>query len=400
VVLFFLHSVALSMWFVPLSTVLDAHSLQGIKSFAFAASAVACFVSPLIFGAMADHHVAPVRVLRWLAVATAAAMALAATAIQFGWNPWLVLLIIQVHALCSAPTWSISTTIVLARLTDARHQFGPVRAMATLGWMAGCWLVSALHADASTLSGYGGAVAWLIVAGFTYVLPAVAPPNSGTRLTVRQRLGLDALSLLRNSDHRVVFVTAALFSIPLAAFYPYTPTHLRELGLTHTAAWMTLGQTTEVVAMFGLGALLLRWRLKWILVAGLSFGVLRFALCALDGRGWVLAGTTMHGFSYTLVYITTQLYLEERIDSKWRARAQALLSLMLGGVGSLAGYLGCGWWFHAAHRGDTVHWPLFWAGLSLACAAVLLYFLGAYQGVGKVHRHPTQAIVGKDLPQE
>src|SRR5436190_1992061 len=122
------------MWIVPLSTVLDAHGLHAIKPYAFATSALAAFVSPLVFGAMADRHVSPVRVLRWLAVATAAAMTLAATGIQLGWPPWVVLGLIQLHALFSTPTWSLSTTIVLARLTEARREFGPIRAMATLGW--------------------------------------------------------------------------------------------------------------------------------------------------------------------------------------------------------------------------------------------------------------------------
>ena len=82
---------ALGMWFVPLSTVLDAHGLHQIKPYAFATSALAAFVSPLLFGAMADRHLGPVRVLRGLSIATALAMALATTAIQLGWNAWLVL---------------------------------------------------------------------------------------------------------------------------------------------------------------------------------------------------------------------------------------------------------------------------------------------------------------------
>jgi hypothetical protein len=65
------------MWFVPLTNVLDAHGLQAIKPFAFASSAVAAFISPLFFGAMADRHASPVAVMRWLAVGTSAAMTLA-----------------------------------------------------------------------------------------------------------------------------------------------------------------------------------------------------------------------------------------------------------------------------------------------------------------------------------
>ena len=79
----------MSMWFVPLSTVLDAHGLHAIKPYAFATSALAAFVSPLIFGAMADRQASPVKVLRGLSLATAAAMALASTAIKLELSPWV-----------------------------------------------------------------------------------------------------------------------------------------------------------------------------------------------------------------------------------------------------------------------------------------------------------------------
>jgi MFS family permease len=384
--LYFVQGAALGMWFVPLTNVLDAHGLQAIKPFAFATTGVAAFISPLFFGAMADRQASPVTVLRGLAVATAVAMALASFAILRGASPWLVLAAIQLQAFFSSPAWSIAATVVFSGLRDARREFGPIRAVATLGWMAGCWLVSALDADASTRAGFFGALAWLVVAGLTFFVPRREPPRAAAAVTLRERFGLDALSLLRNSDHRVVFITAALFNIPLAAFYPYTPLHLWELGFTHTASWMTLGQVTEIGAMMMLARLLTRWRLKWIIATGLFLGVVRFALCALDGRAWLLLGVTLHGASYTLVSITAQIYLEQRVDAAWRARAQALMSLMVGGVGNVAGYLGTGWWFAQSTQAGAHDWPMYWGGLAAGAGAVCAYFLVAYHGRGRVQR--------------
>src|SRR5437868_14387080 len=116
--LFFIQGAALGIWVVPLSTVLDAYGFNTIKPYAFATTAIAAFVSPLIFGAMADRHASPVIVLRGLALATAGAMALASTGLGLRWNVWVVLLLIQLHALCSAPFLSILSAIVFARLVD------------------------------------------------------------------------------------------------------------------------------------------------------------------------------------------------------------------------------------------------------------------------------------------
>ncbi len=381
--LFLLQGAALSMWFVPLSSVLEAHGLAHIRPYAFATSGVAAFVSPLLFGAVADRHASPVKVLRWLALATAIAMALASTAIRLGAGPWVVLGLILLHAFCSSPTWSIASTIVFARLADAKKEFGPIRAMATLGWMGGCLLVSTLGADQSTLAGYGGAVAWLAVSVFTFWLPALETPKAVEGLTWTQRLGYDALTLLRNRDHRVVFLTTAFFTIPLAAFYPYTPPNLHALGLVHTTAWMSLGQVTEVIAMLALGTLLLRWRLKWILVCGLTLGMARYALAAIGTQWGVVAGIVLHGASFTFVIITAQIYLDQRVDPAWRARGQALMALMNSGVGSVIGYLGTGAWFAACTTSEHTHWRLFWGGLSAASAVVLVFFFAMYQGRGR-----------------
>ena len=380
--LFFLHAMAVGMWVVPLSTVLDAHGLQAIKPFAFATTGIAAFISPLLFGAMADRHVAPIRVLRWLALATACAMGLVSLGIKQHWPPLVILGCIQIHSLCSTPTWSLTSTIVLARLKNSRLEFGPLRAMATIGWMVGCWIISALGADNSTVSGFCGTVVWLGVAAFSLTIPAIAPPKTTAHITLRERMGLDALALFKKPDHRVVFITCALFAIPLAAFYPYTPPHLRELGLVRTSAWMTFGQVTECIAMFGLAGMLTNWRLKWVFTAGLGFGVLRYAVCSFDSTPWVLTGVSLHGFAYTLFFITAQIYLDERIETAWRARAQALMSLMTGGFGNLAGYLGCGWWFASCTVDQTTRWSTFWSGLTFAVAVVMVAFLATYRGRG------------------
>lgn len=382
--LFFLQALAMACWTVPLSAVLDAHGYTALRPFAFATGALAAFVSPLVFGAMADRHVAPAVVLRYLSLAIAASLALASTLIRAR-APWPVVLgSIQLLNLFQVPTWSIASTLVLSRLRDAEREFGPVRSLATLGWISGCLGVSLLGADTSATAGYIAAAGWVALAALTFLLPQTPPPVGAERLTLRQRMGWDALALLRHPDHRVVFVTTALYSIPLAALYPYTPPHLRDLGLVRLSAWMTLAQATEVAAMFCLAWLFARWRVKWILGVGIGLGIARYLLCATDRIGGVLPGLILHGVSFSFVLITAQIYLNERVDREYRARGQALMTLMTSGVGSLVGFLGTGAWFSACTpAGARTHWSLFWLGLAASLAAVFVYFLAAYRGVGR-----------------
>jgi len=114
----------------------------------------------------------------------------------------------------------------------------------------------------------------------------------------------------------------------------------------------------------------------------MGFAVLRFILSALNDRAGLLAGVALHGCSFALVFITAQIYLDQRVDIAWRARAQALMSLINSGVGNLIGYLSTGWWFAVCTRPTGTRWPLFWGVLAAAVAVVLVYFLVAYHGQG------------------
>ncbi len=379
--LFFLNAAAIGMWNVPLGNVLKAHGYAAIVPYAYACSAVAAFISPMIFGALADQRISPTRLVRWLAVLTAGFLALTFFGIGQHWRARWVLAALQVQSVCAAPIFGLATAIVMARLRDPSREFGPVRAWATLGWLVSGLFVSwVLMADTSVLSGYAAAGTWLLSAASTLLLPEVPPLEIKERRTWRDVFGLEALELFAHRDHRVVFLTAALFNIPMAAFYPYTPMHLRDLGVDHAAAAMSLGQVSEFIAMFALATLLARVRLKWVFLGGIGFGVLRYALCALDARGWLLTGVALHGFAFTLYFITTQIYLEQRVASHLRARAQALLSVMVGGFGNLIGFIGNGWWKGVNTSGEHTRWPAFWLGLTLVMLAVFVFFAASYRG--------------------
>jgi len=379
--LLFLHGMALGSWFVPIGSVLESANLRNVIPFAFATSAVAALLSPLFFGAMADRSVPPIQVLRWLGVGTACFAGIVAWGIDSRWNPWLILLLIQLQSLLSVPTNSLTGSIVFARIGNSHRQFGAIRAMGTAGWIAGCWLISAMHVDAHPRAFQISAVLWIALAAYTLFIPkeAIVTINHG-KLTLRERFGLDALSLLKIHELRVIFFTAALVAIPFAAFYPYTPALMSDLGLWRTSAWMSLGQVIEVGVLFAIGGILSRWQLKWVIMTGLFCGVLRYALYATNSPIPVLIGVALHGLAYALTYISAQIYLAKKIDPSWRTRAQALLSMLTGGVGNLAGYLFNGSWLaYCEHEGQE-NWRLFWSGLCFLVICVLIYFAQSYKG--------------------
>ncbi|MES2594395.1 MAG: MFS transporter [Verrucomicrobiota bacterium] len=380
-ILFFVTAMPMGLWSVPLANVFTAYGKGHLVPWVLSTTAVAAFISPLFVGALADQRMAPTRLMRWLALLTSVSMSFTCLALHWKLSDALVLCCAQVQALVQTPVWSIASSIIFAQLQDPKRQFGPLRAFATFGWMCGCWIISfVLSGDASLKSGFTAAGLWAVVSVLTKLLPDVTPADDGAHRTWWQILGLDALSLLKHRDHRIVFITAALYCIPLAAFYPYTALQLKDHGVKNVAAVMSLAQTTEILTMVFLSGLLARFRLKWVFMSGIAICVVRYSLNATDELPWIIVGTTLHGFAFTLYFITTQIYLEERIDPRWRVRAQALLALLMSGVGNLLGYLGGGWWHLASQVEGHADWKHFWWGETALTAVVCLFFALAYRG--------------------
>lgn len=377
----FLHGMALGSWFVPLSSVLDDARLGSIKPWAFAASALAAMLSPLFFGAMADRSVPPSKVLRWISFGTAISQCLTAWSIESSASWWVIWLLIQIQSIFSSPTSSLTSSIVFSKLAGSQKQYGSIRALGTIGWMAGCWTTSLFQLDSSPRSFYVSALLWLSLSVYTRLIPGEALAFSPQpHLTLRERFGFDALSLLKVHDHRVVFLTVAFVAIPFAAFYPYTPPLLTELGLKSISAWMSIGQVTEVIALLGISFILYRFPLKYVILAGIGFGVLRYVLYASGTTALVIVGLSLHGVAFAFTSICAQIYLAEKIEANWRTRAQALLSFMTSGVGNLAGYLLSGVWISLCRTDGETQWTIYWTGLSCLVLIVMLYFGVSYRG--------------------
>jgi len=383
-VVFFFQWCAAGMWNVPFSNILKAAGLTSFIAPAFACNAIAAFVSPLLVGSLVDRGFPPLKLLRGLFWLSGIMLTLTFLAIDRGWGGGVMLVGMQLYALCFSPTASLVATIAMAELREPSQEFGPLRLWGTLGWIVAGWIVSwVLAADASPLAGYVAAGTVFTLGFATYWLPAQLAGTAGGARNWRELLGLDALQLLRHPDHRTILLTVTLFGIPLAAFYPYTPLHLSALGFAHPSASMTLGQVSEVTGLLLLAGLTRRIRLKWVLMGGLLFGVARYGLFALNTPALLLVGIALHGACYTFYNITAQVYLAERVEPGMRARAQALFAMLTGGVSNLVGYLGTGWLFHLTATPTGPHWSLYWSLLCAVTVAITLYFFRNYHGVGQ-----------------
>jgi len=383
-VLFFLHAAAMAAYAVPFPNVLAAHSLGHLTAWAALTGSLAAFISPMIAGALADRRVPPERLLAVLCLCSGVLLILTHVAVQQHWGGTTFLWLMMAYALCNAPGFTLVTSIVLSRLTDARREFGPIRVWATWGWMIASFSMGmVLHLDRSPAAGYVAGGIFLVEAAYCLTLKPTRPPPDKAPRRLRDFFGWEALALLKHPDHRLIFLTSALFSALMSTLYVYTVRHLEAAGDTTPSTTMSLAQLCEGLATFGLAAVLLRFRIKWLLTAGLVLGFLRYALLALDVMPALVFSVALHGPLFVVFYLTCQIYLEQRVDPRMRTQSQALFSLMNSGVGNALGYLTMMWWFQQCAQpggGAATDWPRFWGVLAAAAAVLTIIFIAGYQG--------------------
>lgn len=371
-------------WVPSLTNLLMAEGRESWIAWAFAVPPICALFSPLIGGALADERLSAQKLMAWSSLLGAVAIAFAFGALDFGLGLGWFLFGIAAYALVSGPSWGLLATISLTHLSNGERHYPWARMGATFGWMAAGFIISyGLNADASPVSGYAAAVARIATGFLSFLLPDTPPLGKGK--SWKSALGLGGFKLFKNRDHAVLFSVSGLFSVPLVAFYMYSAELFKALGDKTPTASVSVAQWSEVIAMFFLGAMMVKYRLKTMLMWGLGLSALRYAMSGYAGFtgliGWHFAGVALHGVCYTLFFVTAQVYLDRRVDPAMRGQAQGLLGLMISGIGPLVGAIFCSWLRTTCVDESGQGWGTFWWILSGIIAVCWISFGLLYRGL-------------------
>ena len=369
-------------WYVTMGTWLGAtlHFSGEQIGLAAGTTALAAMISPFFVGMVADRFLATEKILGGLHLLGGAV--LYAASLQTAFGPFYGILL--VYTLCYMPTLALSNSISFHQMTDPEREFPGIRVLGTTGWIVAGLFIGSLGLEATEKPLQLAAAGSVALGLFCFALPHT-PPQKKSRVTMRDVLGLDALSLLGERSFAIFVLGSFLICIPLQFYYAFANLFLNELHVSNAAGKMTLGQMSEIFFMLVMPWFFRRLGVKYMLLVGMAAWTARYALFAFGDNGalvWMLyGGILLHGICYDFFFVTGQIYVDQKAPGDLRAAAQGFIAFVTLGVGMLIGSWVSGRVVDAFRVGADNHaWNQIWLVPAAGAAAVLLLFALFFKG--------------------
>ena len=375
-------------WFVTMGTFLGNNlgATGAETAMAYSTQSWGAIIAPFIIGLIADRFFNAEHILGVLHLIGAFLMYQMYQSADFGgFYPYVL-----GYMIGYMPTLALVNSVSFNQMKDPAKDFSLIRVWGTIGWIAAGLAISYMfHWDPNPeVAGDKGmlqntflmvAIASGILGLFSFTLPETPPKaDDGSKITLSDILGLEALKLLKDRNFLIFFVSSILICIPLAFYYQNANPFLSEIGVENATGKMTIGQISEVLFMLLLPYFFKKFGFKMTILVGMLAWTLRYLLFAYGDAGegvfMLLLGIALHGICYDFFFVSGQIYTDSKAGEKVKSAAQGLITLATYGVGMLGGFYIAGLITDANVVGEGHDWTAIWQMPALFAVVVFALF--------------------------
>ncbi|MAS29833.1 MAG: MFS transporter [Flavobacteriaceae bacterium] len=367
-------------WFVTMGTFLSqSFNATGLQlANAYETQSIGAIIAPFIIGLIADRYFSAQKILGFLHLIGAFLLYMAGSSNEFSsFYPFVLF-----YMILYMPTLALVNSVAFRQMRDPSKEFPPIRVFGTVGWIIAGLVIGFLGWESENLLAYTfylTASASAILGVFSFTLPSTPPTADKGDYSIRKILGLDALSLLKDKNYLIFFISSILICIPLAFYYQHANQFLNELGMSRAAAVMSLGQISEALFILLLPIFLKRYGIKITLIIGMLAWAIRYILFAYGDVGeksWMLIlGVILHGICYDFFFVSGQIYTDNKAGEQFKSSAQGLITLATYGLGMLIGFRSAGYITDQYVVGEGHDWTQIWIIPSGFAILVLIFFV-------------------------
>lgn len=322
-------------------------------------------------------------------------------------DPYIFFWVIFFAMICYMPTLALSNSVAYHILKsnkfDLIKSFPPIRVWGTIGFIAAMWLTNLMGFKASGSQFYIAAAAAVILAIYSFTLPACPPQGDKGKKTFKEALGLDAFKLFGDYKMVLFFFFSMLLGGALQLTNMYGDqflSHFEQVEeyknlfvVRYSTIIMSISQISETLFILAIPFFLKRFGIKQVMLISMIAWVLRFAFLAYgnpaDGLWMIVLSCIVYGMAFDFFNISGSLFMETNVSPKIRSSAQGLFMMMTNGFGAVLGSYVSGVVIDAYFTNDdgSVDWQPIW--LSFAAYAFVIAVLF---GILFRHKHAPEEI--------
>jgi nucleoside transporter len=301
----------------------------------YATLPLACIISPLIAGQLADQWLNTEWILAAAHLIGAVLLLVAAKRQTFG----SLFVVMLCYSFCFAATMPLVNSVLFTHVSDVATQgkvfiWAPV-AWALVGYTLTGWRMSRkTEGDGSDCLIYAGLLSF-VMAACCLLLPATPPAGTGEIPIVA------AFSMLSEPNFLLFIVISMVVAGLMQFYFLGSAQFMQDMGIAskHVPASMGIAQAVQAAATwFVMGMFIEDLGFKWTLAAGASSWLVMYLIYVATKPRWlIVAGQSLHGLAYVLFIIVGQIFANVVAQPEIRGSVQALIFAATTGVGLFFG---------------------------------------------------------------